>query len=60
MKRRVRNVVRDALNDVVHGRYESAVKRIPETGTTVVVERMGADDYLLRLRLCGDDVVEPG
>lgn len=60
MKRRVRNVVRDALNDVVHGRVESAVKRIPETGTTVVVQRRGRADFLLRLRLCGDDVVAPG
>lgn len=58
MKRRVRNVIRDALNDVVHGREVTTVKEVEETGTTVLVKRLGPQRVSLDLILRGDDRVE--
>lgn len=58
MKRRVRNAIRDTLNDVVHGRAKYRTKVVPETGTTVYVERRSPTDYSMTLSLKGDDMVQ--
>lgn len=58
MKRRVRNLIRDALNDVVHGRKTETINSIGETGTSVLVKRVNYHRFTMDIILRGDDRVE--
>lgn len=58
MKRRIRTMIRDALNDVVHGGMDKSTKVLPENGTYVTAMSHGNNSYTLVLTLRGDDVPE--
>lgn len=56
MYRRVRNVLKACMNDVVHGRSTEATRIVPETGTSVSCYIVGEHTYQLTFTLRKDDI----